>query len=167
MDTKKIISALAAGIILILGIWYLQKNSEAPAPDFEPQGQQAQSGSTSTQSAYFLKFPTATTSRAEKEKYFLEVANASKIVDTIKIQERCTPDTLIVRARLGKELTIVNTDTVPHTISVSNEYSWPIEPGKSIVIPADFGTGEGTYTYSCENSGGPIGIILIAAPNPA
>lgn len=163
MDTKKVISVLAVAVILIVGMWYLQKDSAAPAPDSQPQAQQNQSDS--TQSAYFLNFPTATTSQVEREKYLLEVANSSKIVDTIKIQERCTPDTLIVRARLGKELTFANVDTVAHTISVSNEHSWTVEPGKSIVVPADFGTGEGTYAYSCESSGTPIGIILIAPPN--
>lgn len=77
----------------------------------------------------------------------------------------CNPDVLVPQAQLGGSISFKNSDTSDHTIKISTR-NFQVKAGGQQTIKTDFVKGSGIYSYFCDNSRTPSGIIIVLSKTP-
>ena len=85
--------------------------------------------------------------------YTMSVEKASVATSTLRLGTNCEMNPLILRMTASSTLTVVNEDTVEHTIAFEGRDAfWVPKMGETTVnLAIDFKRGSGTYRYRCND----------------
>jgi hypothetical protein len=99
---------------------------------------------------------------SEKLKYFEFVQTLARDADYLEIKNGCELYPLVFYSRLGSSIKIRNSGDNTSTIQVNNDHRYEIPARDTKTITADFGSGQGIYGYSCNDSPKAMGIFFVA-----
>lgn len=110
--------------------------------------------------AAMLRMPDPDASEAARNTYRALLENESKQQNDFTIKE-CTPDPLAIKVKSGSEITIRNDDDTEHLITVNAQNQVSVPANGTAKLKAEFGKGNGIYTYRCDADVAHVGIILV------
>ena len=92
--------------------------------------------------------------------YFKLVSDNAVESGTLDISG-CKFNPFVVLIKKDQNLSLVNNDPVPHTISFGDTLSHTVSAASSKIITANFGKGTGVYGFRCDNVPKPAGVISV------
>lgn len=121
-----------------------------------------------------LAYPTDVT-EAGWSAYLAEVGKVSVYTDVLTIGQNCAVSPVVLKTQLGKEVTLTNTDSVPHNIGFAPRFLFQIPANRistdtfmvqvpangTIAMPIAFGGKEGVYGYGCDDNPTMAGLIQV------
>ena len=107
--------------------------------------------------------PAAGASDTEKRAYSALVVGTAKMADALVLGPGCAPEPLVMSVALKGTFTVKNADTVEHVLVFDKEHRYPVPPGSTKSVVADFGPEAGIYGYGCDASKKAVGMLLITA----
>jgi hypothetical protein len=99
---------------------------------------------------------------SEKLKYFELAQTLARDADYLEIKNDCDLYPLVLYSRLGSSIKIRNSGDNNAIIQVNNDHRYEIPARETKTITADFGSGQGIYGYSCNESPKAMGIFFVA-----
>ncbi len=90
------------------------------------------------------------------------VRRVAVATNTVNVGSGCRTSPTAVEIANGTNITFINRDSVPHTISFNASKNVVIPANDQASITVDFGEKTRIYGYGCESSSSPIGMVLIA-----
>ncbi len=100
-----------------------------------------------------LKPPASTATPEARAAHFAVVQKIAVDTTTLAIGAACKVSPVVLKTKMGTQLTFKNTDSAPHTITFSAKLSFPVPANQSITVPATFGKIVGIYGYNCDQKG--------------
>lgn len=91
--------------------------------------------------------------------YVALILTKAKETDTVTV-ENCKPDPLVAKVPKSKTITIVNMDTIDHTIIFSPTETFAIPKNGSTKISVPFPSGIQIVGYGCDNSPNGVGRFV-------
>jgi plastocyanin len=97
----------------------------------------------------------------ERDQYSVLVNKYAKETKTIKIKE-CEASPLVAKVKNNSEFNFENLDTIHHNIVFNPTHTYLMDSREKVTVKAEFEYGSGIYTYGCDQSTGPIGVIVVS-----
>jgi hypothetical protein len=104
--------------------------------------------------------PTASSTQSDRLAHVDLVVKDAVSTSTLYINS-CLSNPPIVSIKRGLGLTLVNNDSVSHTIIFSPSATFVVATSSSKIIKADFGKTVGIYPFRCDKATTTIGIVII------
>ena len=106
-----------------------------------------------------LKPPPSGSQKEAIGAYFNAVQKLAVDAKTIEIGQGCFANPIVVRAKQGSQLTIINKDSRDHELNFDGPSKVGLVAGHSATISINFSHGPGLYAYTCDPSS-PTGKIV-------
>jgi plastocyanin len=172
MPTKTlgIVFALLFLVVLTLGVMYFnvnksptqapgqtqnQENADGTSPQAGTNAQPtaaAASAELTDKEKQVLNAPGENATQEEKDKHGVLLFSLSRESTTLDISSCEIPNPLVLRAKLGTEIKLVNNDSVAHVLTITGK-AYAVEPKGSTTLKLDFGKGAGGFGYVCDSKG--------------
>ena len=104
--------------------------------------------------------PPPDASRAALQQYRANIEYYAQEANNVSLTD-CLANPAVIKVVSGSTISLKNNDSTAHTILVNPENTFEVGPGQSVGITADFGSGLGIYSYTCDNIGRPVGVFLV------
>lgn len=171
MKLKKIYVLMGSlGILIALGIGgYVVYQVVAPpqtpsVPGFSqnnlPEGDRLQETPLPEVQQVIMAVPPPDASPAAFQQYRANIEFNAVASDTVTITD-CKPSPMVLKVVQGSTFKLENRDIKEHTIVVNTDHSYTLNPKETVDVTADFGSGLGIYTYSCDDPALPVGVFLV------
>jgi plastocyanin len=100
-----------------------------------------------------LQSPSSDAPMEARAAHFMLIQKIAVESGAITIGAGCRVSPVVLKTKMGSELTFKNKDNVPHTLTFSGASPYSVPAGQSITVPATFGTVAGIYGYVCDETG--------------
>lgn len=161
-----IVALAVIAVILGYNIYQQQKTYQAPLTNQKQSQTKTVESPAPTSKASktdVLTFPGPNATADETKKFSEHVNQIAQETDTLNIG-KCSPSPLALKTKLGASINLRNDDTTTHKIIFNPEYQFTLNAGETKAVKADFGHGDGIYSYICDkalNAATPIGVFLL------
>lgn len=147
---------VAAALVFAI---YLQFTKKSSTPN---QKSNQQTASYSAEIREALNYPDQGASDEVKKAFAEKVTALAQETNRITVSARCFFEPAIIRVKSEQKITIKNTDSLPHTLTIGL-VTLSMPPGSEKTIEAAFGAGLGNYGYFCDSDKDVKGIIQVSA----
>ena len=160
-----IVAVVLVSIASYFFIFHRDGNNAAlnSIPGARNQEEQFDPNITDEQLRSYIRYPLPeTASDSQKNDYRNMIAYYSQPGDLFVSQD-CTTTPVIVRVKLGENLTVRNEDSVAHTLKFNNNKTVTVQPSSTTIMKVDFQEGYGGYGYNCDDKAELAGYVFTSA----
>jgi plastocyanin len=170
---------LLIAVAVILGVLIINKKTASTSIDKEKPsaGSQVTPTQQSGERVFTERRPTPTglssdeialmnpprpdASQEEKTKHFEVVLKLAEDAEVLRLNDCNKATPLVLKVKPGQDLKVENSESVDHTIAISQDHTFKIPAGTTTTIKAEFGKDRGAFGYICDNIGGVVGFFLL------
>ena len=108
-----------------------------------------------------LNYPSPNVTPEAWTKYLGLVQKIAVETDTLTIGKGCSVSPIVLKTKLGKKVTLKNTDGVSHSIGLSPKRFFEIPANATFDMPVDFDGKASIYAYGCDKSPTVSGMLWV------